>query len=139
LPPGTGWAVNLARNPRHAHPEGFRVAPGCSAPLCGGVKPPRFDIAAAPWLACFHIVSWRGVLSLQKQTREGNQLMTKPVYIAYAVKEYKVGEEKRSTWNRIGAAFVHKDGEGFEVILDALPVNGRVILRKPKSDEAEEN
>jgi hypothetical protein len=63
--------------------------------------------------------------------------MTKPVYIAYAVKEYKSGEEKRSSWSRIGAAFPHKDGEGFEIALDALPINGRVVLRKPKPEEIE--
>jgi hypothetical protein len=63
--------------------------------------------------------------------------MSKPVYIAYTVKEYKVGNEKRSAWSRIGAAFAHKDGEGLEVTLDAFPVDGRVTLRKPKAEEAE--
>ena len=61
--------------------------------------------------------------------------MSKPVYYAYIVKEYTVGSEKRSAWNRAGAVFAHRDGEGFDIMLDALPVDGRLTLRKPKPEE----
>ena len=61
--------------------------------------------------------------------------MSKPVYYAYIVKEYTVGRELRSAWNRVGAVFAHKDGEGFDIMLDALPVDGRLTLRKPKPEE----
>lgn len=55
-----------------------------------------------------------------------------PAYLAYVVKE---GE--KDYWTRIGAAFAHKDGEGLNLILQALPVNGRLVLRRPeaKNDE----
>ncbi len=32
----------------------------------------------------------------------------------------------------IGAAWFHKDGEGLDVVLQALPVSGRMVLRKAK-------
>ncbi len=38
----------------------------------------------------------------------------------------------------IGAAFAHKDGEGFDVTLDALPVSGRVTLRKVDEKKSHE-
>jgi hypothetical protein len=47
---------------------------------------------------------------------------------------------KKSHWLEIGSAWAHKkDGKGFDIQLDALPVNGRVVLRlredKPKQAE----
>jgi hypothetical protein len=38
-------------------------------------------------------------------------------------------------WLAIGAAFAHQDGKGFNVMLQALPIDGKVILRVPKADE----
>lgn len=52
-----------------------------------------------------------------------------PSHIAYHVRD--VGEDK-SYFNRVGSAFEHKDGKGFNVILDALPVDGKLTLRTPK-------
>lgn len=66
---------------------------------------------------------------------EKGHTMAKPDLFAYVVTEYTKGKEKRSFWQRVGVGFLHKDGEGIDVILDALPVSGRVTLRKPKPDE----
>lgn len=42
---------------------------------------------------------------------------------------------KQSYWNAIGAAWPHGDGEGFNVKLDYLPLNGAdIVIRKPKAD-----
>jgi hypothetical protein len=30
---------------------------------------------------------------------------------------------------------MHQDGEGFNVVLQALPINGKIVLRPPKSDD----
>jgi hypothetical protein len=44
---------------------------------------------------------------------------------------------KRGYWREIGAAWPHKDGEGFNLKLDFLPLNGsEIVLRKPQADEA---
>ena len=50
-----------------------------------------------------------------------------PALIGYVVR--RNGE--KSYWDRIGAAFPHRDGDGFDLVLDALPVGGRVTLRVP--------
>lgn len=55
-----------------------------------------------------------------------------PDYMAYSVKNYAEG---KSSWNRIGAAWANQDGEGFNIVLDSLPVDGRVTLRLPKQEE----
>ena len=49
-----------------------------------------------------------------------------PKYRAYTV----VDREKDTPfWLNIGVAFVHKDGKGFNLILQALPLNGKLVLR----------
>lgn len=55
-----------------------------------------------------------------------DQETKRPSHIAYQVRE---GEENKSYFNRIGAAWTHKDGEGMTIQLDSLPVDGRVTIR----------
>ncbi|TQE99095.1 MAG: hypothetical protein FKY71_10420 [Spiribacter salinus] len=52
---------------------------------------------------------------------------------------YHVPERDNAPWARIGAAWDHKDGEGFTVELDLVPAKtGRIVLRAPKAEAAEE-
>jgi hypothetical protein len=64
--------------------------------------------------------------------------MAKPKFHAYSVREYEKDGKKDSFWTKIGVVFEHKDGKGFDVVLEALPVNGRVTIREPKEGEAGE-
>lgn len=48
-----------------------------------------------------------------------------PTHIAYQVRE----SSEKSYWKPIGAAWLHKDGKGFNVQLDCLPIDGRISLR----------
>lgn len=59
----------------------------------------------------------------------------KPAFIAYSVRDR--GKGKDSRWTEIGVAFPHKDGKGFDILFDAVPLNGRITLRaqKPKRDQ----
>jgi len=53
-----------------------------------------------------------------------------PAFEVYSVE----GQGKSAQWTRIGAAWPHKDGEGLNVTLRALPHGGaRVVLRFPKA------
>ena len=60
-----------------------------------------------------------------------------PAYIAYHVKDTTAGEngEKRGVWTRVGAAWPNKDGKGFNLVLDVMPLDGRVTLREPSERE----
>jgi hypothetical protein len=45
---------------------------------------------------------------------------------------------KQSYWHAIGAVWLHSDGDGFNVKLSYLPLNGAdIIIRKPKSGAEE--
>lgn len=56
-----------------------------------------------------------------------------PVLIAYAVK--RAGPSKKASWTRIGRAYPHETGAGLTVILDAVPVDGRIILLERDDDD----
>lgn len=57
----------------------------------------------------------------------------RPTHRVYAVT--KSGDKK--FWQMIGACWPHADGDGFNVKLDLLPLNGaEIVIRKPKADEA---
>jgi hypothetical protein len=59
---------------------------------------------------------------------------SRPSLYAYAV----TGEGEQAFWTRIGSAFAHRSGEGFSIELNALPVNGRIVLMPPKANVREE-
>jgi len=56
-----------------------------------------------------------------------------PVLIAYGVKRRNTS--KRAHWKRIGEAYPHDSGAGLTVILDLLPLDGRIVLLEPNTDD----
>jgi hypothetical protein len=56
----------------------------------------------------------------------------------YVISESKNGEDKqRSRWVRVGVAFDNKDGS-LNVLLDALPLSGRLHIREREAGKASE-
>ncbi|HEX4613240.1 MAG TPA: hypothetical protein VH092_33950 [Urbifossiella sp.] len=59
---------------------------------------------------------------------------SKPAYIAYTVRNNE--DQKEGFWTRLGVAFPHQDGKGFNLLLDAYPLDGRITLRVPSDKPA---
>ena len=38
-------------------------------------------------------------------------------------------------WLNVGLAFPHADGKGFNIMLQAMPLDGKIVLREPTDDE----
>lgn len=55
--------------------------------------------------------------------------------VAYRAYTVIKREGQDDFWLPIGAAFMHQDGDGYNVVLQALPIDGKVVLRLPKGDE----
>ena len=55
-----------------------------------------------------------------------------PSHIAYQVRDR---EGQKGFWTRIGSAWAHADGKGFNIQLEALPVDGRISLRIPSESK----
>jgi hypothetical protein len=49
------------------------------------------------------------------------------------------GEGDKAFWTKIGAAWQHKDGDGFNVTLMAMPLDGRIVIRASKEPETRTN
>lgn len=49
----------------------------------------------------------------------------KPTHRLYQV----VGEGKSASWRPIGAAWPNRDGLGFNVSFDLVPLQGRIVMR----------
>lgn len=56
-----------------------------------------------------------------------------PVLIAYGAHHYR--NKTRRYWQRIGAAWPHETGAGLTVILDVLPLDGRIFLLEPDAQD----
>jgi hypothetical protein len=57
----------------------------------------------------------------------------KPAFVAYSVRDR--GEGKKARFVEIGVAFPHRDGKGFDILYDAVPLSGRITLRVPEPKE----
>ena len=60
--------------------------------------------------------------------------MAKPAFRAYTVIKR---DGKEDYWLNLGVAFPHEDGEGFNVLLQALPIDGKLVLRTYQDEEEE--
>ncbi len=55
-----------------------------------------------------------------------------PSHIAYQVRDR---EGKKGFWTRIGSAWAHTDGQGFNIQLECVPLDGRITLRVASEKE----
>jgi hypothetical protein len=58
-----------------------------------------------------------------KETTTGSK---SPSHIAYQVRDR---EGQKGFWTRIGSAWAHQDGSGFNIQLECVPLDGRIVLR----------
>lgn len=69
-------------------------------------------------------------------TQQSNSSAAKPTHRLYRVE----GTGKSANWTEIGAAWPNKDGQGFSITCDAVPLQGRIVMRKitarPKNEAA---
>jgi len=58
-----------------------------------------------------------------------------PAFVLYRVG----GDGKDARWTKIGAAWPNKDGKGFSLKCEAVPLHGRIVMRayQPKAQTGE--
>ena len=66
-------------------------------------------------------------------TQTPNTGTNAPDFLAWQVTQ----KGDKSYWHKLGAAWSHKDGNGFTIQLDAVPIDCRIVLRQPIEDAAE--
>ena len=65
----------------------------------------------------------------QPQATNQTERSSAPTHIAYHVRDVREG---KGFWTRIGSAWPHKDGNGFNIQIDMVPLDGRITLRRPE-------
>jgi hypothetical protein len=63
----------------------------------------------------------------KQETKEPNR----PTHGVYVVQ----GEGENARWVKIGAGWLHKDNKGANLMLDALPMTGKVVVREFSEQE----
>lgn len=69
-----------------------------------------------------------------------HDMKNSPDLILYAVRKFKAGDETKESWTRIGAAWQNKDGKGYSLKQELMPVGSpgtdySLVLREPKPGE----
>jgi hypothetical protein len=61
-----------------------------------------------------------------------------PDFAVYAVRERE--KMQKPIWTRVGAAWLHEDGTGVNIELEAVPINfsGRLVLLPPMSTQTDD-
>ena len=66
--------------------------------------------------------------------------LTASTYLnVFTVEEYESNGKTQKKWTKIGAAFPHKEGIGFSIELKAFPIDGRLVVLPPDSDDSRSN
>lgn len=67
---------------------------------------------------------------MARENSNHTQALNAPDYMAWHVTQ----KGEKSYWNKVGAAWVHKDGKGYTLQLETCPINGWIVLRLPLED-----
>jgi hypothetical protein len=72
--------------------------------------------------------------------RESEAIMNRHSPTAYfnvfSVREFEAATgQKAKSWTKVGAAFPHKDAPGFNIELNLLPLDGRLVALPPSEEE----
>lgn len=77
---------------------------------------------------------WRGRRNNGRYINDQAQ-KSRPTHTVYVVE----GEgADNSYWTKVGTAFAHSDQLGFNILLSALPINGRLVVRVAKANDNKE-
>jgi hypothetical protein len=61
---------------------------------------------------------------------------TTPTHLnVFTVEEYEANGKTQKRWTRIGTAFPHKEGPGFNIELRAFPMDGRLVILPPDQSD----
>jgi hypothetical protein len=63
-----------------------------------------------------------------------------PTYLnVFTVEEFESNGKPGKRWTKIGAAFPHKEGNGFSIELKAFPMDGRLVALPPDGEDNRSN
>jgi hypothetical protein len=79
-------------------------------------------------------VSGRNLKNEKKHMKKDKSEKKPPTHGVYVVQ----GDGDNTRWIKIGAAWQNRDGKGISLILDALPLTNKVVVREFSEKDAED-
>lgn len=58
-----------------------------------------------------------------------------PYFNVFTVEEFDSNGKTGKRWTKVGAAFPHKEGSGFNIELRAFPLDGHLVALPPDGEE----
>jgi hypothetical protein len=65
---------------------------------------------------------------MSESSKNASSTSRTPSHIAYHVRDNR---GRDAYWTRIGSAWQHADGKGFNIQIETVPLDGRISLRAP--------
>jgi hypothetical protein len=85
------------------------------------------------------IARWFAIAPFEHHSERRKRMAgERPSHKAFVVEDRGEGEDT-GFWTRIGSAWPHKDAKGLNIVLSALPTNGRIVLREYTDEDAAED
>ncbi len=69
-----------------------------------------------------------------KENKTMSEEKKQPSHKAFSIENYNKDGEEKSRWTEIGAAWQHKDGKGFDLVLKLMPLDGRIVIREANKE-----
>ena len=64
---------------------------------------------------------------------------SKPTYLnVLIVEEFETGAGKGHNWTKVGVAFPHSEGIGFNIELKAFPRDGKLVVLPPQTESTDD-
>ena len=139
--------VHKGGNPRQFVVDLNKNVWRCFSPECdrgGGMlelvaELERVEIIEAALLVAewFCIKASRSELHHRRQ--RSTAMTDRPSHKCYVVEDKDDEDNEvdaKGWWTRVGSAWPHKDGKGLNVVLAAVPINGRLVLREYNEADA---
>ena len=65
--------------------------------------------------------------------------ISKPAYLnVFIVEEFETASGKGRNWTKVGVAFLHSEGIGFNIELKAFPRDGKLVVLPPQTDSTDD-
>ena len=64
-------------------------------------------------------------------------MTTKPSHTLFTTRKFEVDGEQRTEFNKVGVAWEHLSGDGFQISLTSLPIDGKLVMLVAKENDSE--
>jgi hypothetical protein len=137
--------IHRGSNPRQFACDLNKNVWRCFSPSCdrgGGMLELVAELENTNVVSAARLVAewFRVDTGIRNKCERSSTMSGRPSHKVYVVDDSKDdAENDKGWWTRVGSAWPHKDGKGLNLLLQAAPLNGRLVLREYTDEDAAED